>query len=79
MTKEEFLKFLNCSHHSIQPETIWASGPKNSQHKVVKRLGKYTASKVLLEECSLNNQVLRVPLPKVDITGRFCLRIITKS
>ncbi|CAG9762216.1 unnamed protein product [Ceutorhynchus assimilis] len=69
LTKEEFLKFLNCSHHSVSTkrERIVVSGPQNQKLTVLKQFGNYTASQVQLEECALNHQVLRVPLPKVNI------------
>jgi len=69
LTKEEFLKFLNCSHHASKPERIAVPGPKNSVISVVKRFGRFEADKVELEEFSLNRQILRVPLPRVDLEG----------
>lgn len=67
LTKEEFLKFLNCSHHNTKPERIIIPGPRNSVISVVKRFGKYEADNVEVEEYSLNNQILRIPLPRVAL------------
>ncbi|XP_066141450.1 uncharacterized protein [Euwallacea fornicatus] len=67
LTKEEFLKFLNCSHHSIKQEVLTVEGPRNTTTKVVKQFGSHSACNIKLEEWSLNKQILRIPLPKVDI------------
>lgn len=83
LTKEEFLKFLNCSHHSTKPEIITLPGPKNSVIRVVRRFGKFVADDVELEEFSLNHQILRIPLPKVDLqslsTRQVTLRFRTQK
>ncbi|XP_030767795.1 uncharacterized protein LOC115891483 [Sitophilus oryzae] len=67
LTKEEFLKFLNCSLRSTSTQEIVVPGPSNSIVTLVKRFGNHGACNVVLDEFSLNNQILRVPLPKVDL------------
>ncbi|KAL1509820.1 hypothetical protein ABEB36_004500 [Hypothenemus hampei] len=69
LTKEEFLRFLNCSHNSITTQTILVPGPNKSKVSVLKQFGNYSACNVQLNECSLNRQILRIPLPKINLEG----------
>lgn len=78
LTKEEFLKFLNCSNHRTKPERISVPGPKNSLISVVKRFGKFTADDLEREEFSLNHQILRVPLPRIDLQSLSARQVALK-
>ncbi|XP_050300097.1 uncharacterized protein LOC126738699 isoform X2 [Anthonomus grandis grandis] len=53
---------------STKTERIVAVGPRNSRKILLKEFGRYSALSLELDEYALNKQILRIPLPKVDIT-----------
>ncbi|XP_060531117.1 uncharacterized protein LOC132705061 [Cylas formicarius] len=69
LTKEEFLKFLNCPQSSSQPISFTIFGPNNQLINLTKQGGLYKACGIELEENTINNIVLRIPLPKINFTG----------